>query len=237
MTAPALRLDRVRLDRPGGFRLEADFPLSAGERVALMGPSGSGKSTALDVVAGFAAPTSGRVLFSGKDMTADAPAARPVSMLFQQDNLFGHLDAFANVGLGRSPGLRLTPADRIDVGAAFARVGLAGKESRLPAQLSGGERQRVAIARALLRDKPVLLLDEPFSSLGPALAAEMLGLVAEIASARAMTVVLVTHDPEEALGFADRVLFLEDGRIAADGPARLLLVDAPPEPVRRYLRG
>lgn len=237
MTTTAIRLENIVLERPGGFRFVADLAIPSGARVALMGASGSGKSTLLDLVAGFETPDSGRVCLAGVDMTVASPAARPVAMLFQQDNLFGHLDAFANAGLGRSPGLRLAATDRADVMAALARVGLAGKEKRLPSQLSGGERQRVAIARILLGGKPALLLDEPFASLGPALGREMTALVAEIAAARAMTVLLVTHDPDEALGFAERTLFLDGGRIVADGPTREVLVDAPADIVRRYLHG
>jgi len=232
-----LVLDAIAFERPGGFRLAVDLAIGKGERVALIGASGSGKSTLLDLVAGFEDPASGRILFSGSDITGLPPAARPVTMLFQDDNLFAHLDAFTNVALGRSPALRLSAADRAAVADALATVGLAGKEGRLPGALSGGERQRVAIARALLRDRPLLLLDEPFASLGPALSGEMLALVAEIAGRRAMTVILVTHDPAEALAFAPRMLYLEDGRVIADGPTGDLLA-APSAPgLRRYLGG
>lgn len=235
MTGSAIRLDHVVLARPGGFRLEADLEIAAGERVALMGASGSGKSTLLDLLAGFETPDTGRVILAGRDATDEPPTARPVTMLFQQDNLFGHLDAFANVALGISPSLKLSLAERDAVAAALARVGLAGKEKRLPGQLSGGERQRVAIARVLLRDRPLLLLDEPFASLGPALASEMLALVAEIGAERAMTVVLVTHEPREAQAFAGRTLFLDAGRIVADGPTADVLGENGAEAVRRYL--
>src|SRR5690606_25612104 len=126
--------------------------------VAVMGPSGSGKSTLLNLVAGFETPASGAVLIGGDDVSRRPPPARPVSMVFQENNLFAHLDVAQNVGLGRSPSLRLSAEDRTDVAAALARTGLAGKEARLPAELSGGERQRVALSRALVRDRPVLLL-------------------------------------------------------------------------------
>lgn len=158
-------------------------------------------------------------------------------MLFQQDNLFGHLDAFTNVALGRSPSLKLSQQDRASVSGALARVGLAGKEKRLPSELSGGERQRVAIARILVRDRPVLLLDEPFASLGPALAGEMLRLVAEIATERSMAVILVTHEPREATDFSNRTLFLDAGRIVADGTTESVLGEGAVEAVRRYLGG
>lgn len=235
MTGAAIGLDSVSLARPGGFRLEVDLAIPAGERVALMGASGSGKSTLLDLVAGFESPDSGRVLIGANDVTEWSPSERPVSMLFQQDNLFGHLDVFENVGLGRSPSLRLSAADRGAVAEALARVGLAGKEGRKPWELSGGERQRVAIARALSRDRPVLLLDEPFSSLGPALSAEMLDLVGAIATARAMTVILITHEPGEARAFAARTVFLDAGRIVADGASAAVLGRDGADIVRRYL--
>jgi len=237
MSEPAIGLDHVVLARPGGFRLEADFEVPAGERVALMGASGSGKSTLLDLIAGFETPDTGRICLGGRDVTDNPPAGRPVTMLFQQDNLFGHLDAFTNVALGRSPSLKLSQQDRASVSGALARVGLAGKEKRLPSELSGGERQRVAIARILVRDRPVLLLDEPFASLGPALAGEMLRLVAEIATERSMAVILVTHEPREATDFSNRTLFLDAGRIVADGTTESVLGEGAVEAVRRYLGG
>lgn len=232
----ALRLDQIRFARGSGFTLACDFAIAAGERVALMGASGSGKTTILDLVAGFAAPDSGRILFDGRDMTAEPPAARPVSMLFQSDNLFGHLDAFANVGLGVSPALKLTADDRRAVENALGEVGLAGKAARRPGQLSGGERQRVAIARLLVRRKPLLLLDEPFASLGPALATDMLDLVSDVASRTGAAVILVTHDPREALRFATRTIFLDVGTVAYDGPSAELEARGG-EAVRRYLGG
>jgi thiamine transport system ATP-binding protein len=139
-------------------------------------------------------------------------------MVFQENNLFAHLSVEANVGLGRSPSLKLTRADRVEILAALARTGLAGKEKRLPHELSGGERQRVALSRVLVRDRPVLLLDEPFASLGPALRQEMIGLLRGLHAERRMTILLVTHHPEDARSIAGRVAFIENGRVAALGP-------------------
>ncbi len=206
-----------------------DLHVAAGACYAVIGPSGAGKTTLLSLIAGFDRPLSGHVSIGGRDVTNLAPAARPVTTLFQEHNLFAHLSAAENVGLGIHPGLRLDAADRERVAAALAGVGLAGMERRLPRQLSGGERQRVALARSLVRNRPVLLLDEPFAALGPALRYEMLDLVAELRAAAGLTVVLVSHQPEDARRIASRAAFLHDGRVLAEGPIPALL-DSPPVP-------
>lgn len=212
-----------------------DATLAGGRITAIMGASGSGKSTLLDLVAGFRVPTAGRILIGGSDVTRLPPAARPVSMIFQENNLFSHLSVEANVGLGLSPGLKLTASDRDRISAALQETGLAGKERRLPGQLSGGERQRVALARVLVRDRPVMLLDEAFSSLGPALRQEMLALVADLHRRSAMTVLMVTHHPDDAVAIADDVLLVADGRIAAQGRTATMLGEDAPAAMRDYL--
>lgn len=212
-----------------------DFAIPAGSIAALMGPSGSGKSTLLHLIAGFETPTAGHILVGGQEVTGLPAAERPVSMVFQENNLFAHLTAEANVGLGVSPALRLSPADRERVAGALRRTGLAGKEKRLPRELSGGERQRVALARALVRDRPVMLLDEPFASLGPALRAEMIELVAELQAERQLTVLLVTHHPEDVQRIASRIVFLQDGRVAAEGETAKFFGKDGPEVFLRYI--
>lgn len=212
---------------------DADFPSSS--ITAIMGPSGSGKSTLLNLVAGFETPATGRVLIGDRDVTGLAPAERPVSMIFQENNLFAHLDVAKNVGLGRSPALRLTSDDRHAVADALARTGLSGKEHRLPRELSGGERQRVALARALVRDRPVLLLDEPFGSLGPALRQDMIDLLAGVQAERGMTVLFVTHQPEDARRLAGKVVFLEAGTVTAAGDSEEFFSGHGPEGFRRYV--
>jgi thiamine transport system ATP-binding protein len=229
----------VRLDAVAFGYGEADmlFDVAAAPSsiTAVLGPSGSGKSTLLNLVAGFEAPLSGRVLIGDVDVTALPPSARPVSMVFQENNLFAHLDVEKNVGLGRSPSLRLSEGDRRDVAEALSRTGLAGKERRLPRELSGGERQRVALARVLVRERPVLLLDEPFASLGPALRDDMLELVRGVHAERRMTILFVTHQPKDARRLADRVVFLENGRVAASGPAGDFFAGEAPPAFRRYV--
>lgn len=212
-----------------------DLNVPAGRVAVILGPSGAGKSTLLDLVAGFRRPQAGRILIGGDDVTELTPAFRPVSIVFQDNNLFAHLDVAANVGLGRRPDLRLGAEDRDMVAAAIERVGLSGKEKRKPAELSGGERQRVAIARALVRRRPVLLLDEPFASLGPGLRDDMVGLVAELHAEIRMTVLMVSHDPKDAMRLSAHVVYVEAGRIAAEGPAGDLLLSDGPAALRAYL--
>lgn len=201
----------------------------AGAFLAIIGPSGSGKTTLLNLIAGFDRPVSGAVRLFGVDVTGTAPADRPVTMLFQDNNLFAHLDVAANIGLGVDPGLRLSAADRARVDAALDEVGLTGLQKRLPAQLSGGERQRVALARCLVRDRPILLLDEPFAALGPRMRHDMLDLVDRIRVAHALTVAMVTHNPADARRNASMTAFVRDGSIRRLGTTSDLL-DAPEDP-------
>ncbi|BCH22643.1 thiamine ABC transporter ATP-binding protein [Mesorhizobium sp. L-8-3] len=219
----------------GETSLHFDVGLPRGAFAAVMGPSGSGKSTLLNLIAGFETPASGRIVIDGHDVTGLPPSARPVSMVFQENNLFAHLSVEANVGLGLSPSLRLSAENRATIAQALERTGLAGKGKRLPRQLSGGERQRVALARVLVRDRPVLLLDEPFASLGPALREEMLDLLMALHAERRPTVLLVTHHPGDSERIAERVVFVEDGKIAAAGTTAEFFADSGPEAFLRYI--
>jgi thiamine transport system ATP-binding protein len=218
------------------WRLTADLTLAAGSSTAVIGPSGAGKSTLLDLIAGFIAPVRGRVLWQGRDITALPPAERPVTLLFQSHNLFAHLTAAQNVGLGLRPDLRLDRAGWGRVDAALAEVGLGGMGERRPGQLSGGERGRVALARALLRARPLLLLDEPFAALGPALRTEMLGLVARIRAEQKATLVIVSHAPEDARRIAEQVVLVDAGHVHPPAPTEALFTDPPPE-LRAYIGG
>jgi thiamine transport system ATP-binding protein len=211
------------------WRMTADFELPAGSSCALIGPSGAGKSTLLNALAGFIAPESGRILWDGGDITPLPPAGRPVTLLFQEHNLFAQLTAAQNVGLGLRPDLKLDADGWSRVTEALAAVGLEGLDARRPARLSGGQRSRVALARALLRDRPLLLLDEPFAALGPALRAEMLDLVARIRAERDMTLILVTHEPRDARRIAGLTALVADGRVHAPRPTDALFDDPPPE--------
>lgn len=220
--------------RQSGFALRAEFSIEAQSMVSVIGPSGAGKSTLLSALAGFIPIAAGRILWNGQDITSHAPGDRPLAMVFQDSNLFPHLTVAQNVGLGLKPSLKLSPDERGCVWDALSRVGLGGLEERKPAALSGGQQSRVALARVLLRDKPVIVLDEPFAALGPALRVEMLGLVQEIAQERGLTVLMVTHDPKDARQLDGDTILVADGVAYAPVPTGPFL-DAPPDVLRDYL--
>lgn len=204
---------------PMRFSLE----IKAGERVAVLGPSGAGKSTLLNLIAGFLPPASGALRLNGEEHTRTPPAARPVSMLFQENNLFNHLTVRQNIGLGLHPGLRLTAAQREKIEAIAREMAMGELLERLPGELSGGQRQRAALARCLVRQQPILLLDEPFSALDPALRQEMLALLERICSTQNLTLLMVSHSVEDAARIAPRSLVVVEGRIAWDGETKTLL--------------
>ena len=201
------------------------FTLSVeqGERLAVLGPSGAGKSTLLNLIAGFLPPVSGTILINGQPHTTTPPARRPVSMLFQENNLFHHLTVRQNIGLGMHPGLKLNPAQVASLQEIAGQMGIDSLLDRLPGELSGGQRQRVALARCLVREQPVLLLDEPFSALDPALRQEMLTLVNDVCQRQHLTLLMVSHSVEDAARIAPRSLVVADGRIAWDGATETLL--------------
>ncbi|WP_204527908.1 thiamine ABC transporter ATP-binding protein ThiQ [Citrobacter cronae] len=197
--------------------------VSRGEQVAILGPSGAGKSTLLNLIAGFLAPASGTMMIEGEDHIATPPSRRPVSMLFQENNLFSHLSVWQNIGLGLDPGLKLNALQREKMRHIARQMGLDSLLERLPGELSGGQRQRVALARCLVREQPILLLDEPFSALDPALRQEMLTLVAEVCRDKQLTLLMVSHSVEDAARIAPRSIVVADGRIAWQGKTDELL--------------
>lgn len=212
-----IRLEHV-VFRYQDMRMDFDAEIPGGCFLAIIGPSGGGKSTLLNLIAGFETPETGRILIGGADMASLSPGARPVSMIFQDNNVFAHLDVWHNVAIGVAPSLRLSVEQKAAVEEALTKVGLGSLARRKPAEISGGERQRVAVARALVRDKPVLLLDEPFAALGPALRRDMLDLVKALQQERKLTVVMVSHQPEDAVHAATHTAFLQDGHIVALKP-------------------
>jgi thiamine transport system ATP-binding protein len=213
---PAIILEHAGFAWPG-MPMKFNLKVARNQITIVTGPSGSGKSTLLNLIAGFEKVAGGQIIIDNTDCT-DAPISRrPVSFLFQEHNLFGHLSVETNAGFGISPSRAFSKADQQRIRGALADVGLAGKESRLPHQLSGGERQRAAFARVLLENRPVLLLDEPFASLGPSLRLEMMELLQGMQKAHPRTILAVTHHPREWARVAGSFVFVDGGRIAAHG--------------------
>ena len=190
-----------------GLKFQFDLHLAHGKCLVVLGPSGCGKSTLLNLISGFLTPTAGDICWCRQSLLGLPPAARPLSMLFQSDNLLDHLDVWTNVALGVAPSLRLTDAENALVAEALAGLGIAGMDTRPIPSLSGGQQQRVALARALVRSRlttdsgvprSLLLLDEPFSALDSDTKADCLRQVRRLVDGFGITALLVTHDAEDA---------------------------------------
>lgn len=198
-------------------QMNFDFIVEQGEIVTILGPSGAGKSTLLNLIAGFIPPKDGQIILNGKDETYSSPSKRPVSMLFQDNNLFTHLSVKQNLALGLCPSLKLNDSQKKQLLTIADRIGLSQYLNAYPYQLSGGQKQRVALGRCLLQHRPILLLDEPFSSLDPKLKKEMFALLYEVYEEYHLTILMVTHQLEDIHLDHDRCLVVVDGRILFDG--------------------
>jgi len=171
--------------------------------MAIRGTSGSGKTTLLNLIAGFLQPGSGTILWNGQPLHQLEPWQRPVTSVFQEHNLFEHLDVATNIGLGLHPGLKLTKEQKTRIEQTLERTGLGGVGTRMPGDLSGGQRQRVALVRAILRRKPVLLLDEPLTGLDPEAKNSLRTMLLE-EKAQGVTMILASHDEEDRKLLADQ---------------------------------
>jgi putative spermidine/putrescine transport system ATP-binding protein len=199
---------------------DVDLAVADGEFLVLLGPSGCGKTTTLRMVAGFIEPTAGTVRLGGTDITALPPWKRNAGLVFQNYALFPHLTVAQNVAFGLE--MRKVPASEMGsrVAEALRLVRLDHLGERLPRQLSGGQQQRVALARALVFRPDVLLLDEPLSNLDAKLRQEVRVEIRELQRQLGLTTVMVTHDQEEALTMADRLVVMTEGRVAQVGSQR-----------------
>jgi len=210
--------------RFGDFRAldGVSIAVADGSLTALLGPSGSGKSTLLRVIAGLEAPDAGTVEIAGEDATTVPPQKRGIGFVFQHYAAFKHMTVRDNVAFG----LRVRRRPKAEIGAKVDEllkiVGLDGYHKRYPNQLSGGQRQRMALARALAVEPEVLLLDEPFGALDANVRAELREWLRRLHDEVHVTTVLVTHDQEEAMAVADRIVVLNHGKVEQDGPPREL---------------
>jgi sn-glycerol 3-phosphate transport system ATP-binding protein len=199
-------LDRVSIDiAPGRFTV-------------LLGPSGCGKTTCLRIVAGLETATSGRVEIAGRDVTRLPPAARGVAMVFQSYALFPHLSVAENIVFGLKARRVPPPERRQRLARAVEILGIPHLLERKPDQLSGGQQQRVALGRAIVAETPVCLMDEPLSNLDAQLRADMRREILALQRRLGITMLYVTHDQTEAMGMADQIVLLRDGRIEQDAP-------------------
>lgn len=203
----------------GGFAALEDvsFQVDPGEFVSILGPSGCGKTTILRVVAGLDEPTCGKVYLGGRDVSGWPVAKRNVGIVFQNYALFPNLTAARNVAYGLENRKAGRGEIRAKVKALLELVGLSGQEDKYPAQLSGGQQQRVALARAMALDPDLLLLDEPLSALDAKVRLRLRGEIRDLQRRLGVTTIMVTHDQEEALTMADRILVMNRGEIVQYG--------------------
>ncbi|MFT4150580.1 MAG: ABC transporter ATP-binding protein [Paracoccaceae bacterium] len=193
---------------------DVSFDVAAGEILALIGPSGCGKTTTLRMIAGFEVPDAGEIVLNGRTVTSLVPERRGIGMVFQDYALFPHMTAAENVRFGVSDGQAETAVRMLDL------VGLSHLGGRYPDELSGGQQQRIALARSFAARPGLILLDEPFSNLDPILRAATRREIRQLLKSSGLGIVMVTHDQEEALSFADRIAVMDGGRVLQCGAAR-----------------
>ncbi len=201
---------------------EINFCMQKGEFLSLLGPSGCGKTTLLRVIMGLESPAAGQIIFDGQDITSSPPDKRGFSLVFQDYALFPHMNLYENVAYGLK--LRKMTKGDIDerVMSALKLLKLEGAVAKYPSQLSGGMQQRAAIARALVLENSLLLLDEPFSALDAMVKVDLSEELKELQQEFEITMIMVTHDQEEAFSLSDRILLMRRGLIVADAtPAEL----------------
>lgn len=210
---------------------KTDIAIEQGEFFSMLGPSGCGKSTTLRMLAGFIAPTTGRILVNGRDITDLPPEARGIGIVFQNYAIFPHMNVFDNIAFGLVERKQDKATIKRKVEATLAQVGLTGYEGRFERELSGGQKQRVALARVLVIEPEILLLDEPLSALDKQMREEMKFWIKDIQKSIGITTVYVTHDQSEALTMSDRIAVMNEGRMLQVGSP----VDIYEKPSSRFI--
>ena len=193
--------------------ISTNISLEPDKIYAVVGPSGAGKSTFLNLISGFASISSGTIIWNGQEISNLPPAKRSVSILFQDNNLFPHLSVWRNLALAVTHWPKISRDNEEKLKAVMSEVGILGLENRKPSELSGGQQSRVALARVLLQKNKILLLDEPFSALGPSLKDQMLELIKKIAKNKKLLVLMVTHEPADAKKVASQTLVVKDKKV------------------------
>ena len=193
--------------------ISTNISLEPDKIYAVVGPSGAGKSTFLNLISGFASISSGSIIWNGQEISNLPPAKRSVSILFQDNNLFPHLSVWRNLALAVTHWPKISRDNEEKLKAVMSEVGILGLENRKHSQLSGGQQSRVALARVLLQKNKILLLDEPFSALGPSLKDQMLELIKKIAKNKKLLVLMVTHEPADAKKVASQTLVVKDKKV------------------------
>lgn len=210
-------------------KMKFSFKLRKKEKVVILGQSGSGKSTILNLIAGFYVPKSGEIWLNKKNYTFVFPSYRPISILFQENNLFPHLNILDNISLGYSANLKLNKVQLDQIKYLSKKIFIDDCLFRFPSEISGGQRQRAALIRCLIRKKPILLLDEPFSALDPILYIDMINLVKEICDLEELTLLIVSHDIKNSLKISERSIVVNNGEIIYDGNLNNLALGLVPE--------
>ena len=205
------------------FILSAKFCLKKSGVYAVIGPSGSGKSSLLQVLAGYSEINEGHICWEGIPIHRKHPSLRPISVLFQDNNLFPHLTIKKNLALVLTQWPWLSFEQKTLIRDALASTGLSFVEDRLPSKLSGGQQSRAALARVLLQQKPILILDEPFSALGPGLKDEMLDLLYDVTKKNNLYTLLVTHDPKDATRIAPETITVINGHVSGPVSTKVAL--------------
>lgn len=199
-----LDVQNLAFSRSGDLHFYYEFQVQPAEILAIQGPSGVGKTTLLDLIAGFETQHGGSISWQGKAFHNEMPWDRPVTTVFQSDNLFDHLTCEHNVSIG----ITGTSVSQQRLDSAFVELGIDGLQTRLPNQISGGQQQRVALARALLRDQPMLLLDESFSALDWDMRTGCFDALKDLCNTRGMSILLVSHDDRDAAYLGCKIMRL-----------------------------